>query len=193
MSVTELTDNIKIQLSIFDRVGIGTADRFADLESENHPDKYMPDLKSVIVFAEGKSNTNVESLGSFKNYIATISAQANVITLLKTQGYDSMVIDNKHHDISLVRIGIEAGLGEISPVDSLVIKGLGLTATLGAIITNAPLTADKKVNEVCINCNKCLRVCPIREIANAKGDLNKCACGACVYQCPVKDESETKL
>lgn len=179
------TEEVKRLLSVFHRAGIGGADRFYDVKSINHPNKYMADFKSVIVFAEGKQKSDTKSMGSFSDYMSTISAQSNVMDYLNSFGYKAVVIDNDKQDVSLVRMGIEAGLGEISPVNSLLIKGLGLTASLGAIITNAPLETDDKVSNICIKCNKCLHVCPIREIAHAKGNLDNCACGKCVGQCPV--------
>jgi len=180
-----MTSKILNSLDIFDKVGIVSADRFNDVKPENHPKKYMEDFKSIIVFAEGKGSSDASDMGGFSDYLGTISSQTEVMGSLKKFGYDSIVVDGAHNDLSLVRMGIEAGLGEISPVNSLVVKGYGLTTTLGAIITNAPLIADEKVTDVCTHCNKCLNVCPIREIANAKGDLNKCACGKCVPICPV--------
>ena len=41
---------------------------------------------------------------------------------------------------------------KISPVNSLVIKELGLTGSLAAIITEASLIPDDKATVICIKC-----------------------------------------
>jgi len=179
-----MTEEIKELLVFFDRVGVGTKDRFVKVIDENHPNKLLEGFESVIVFAQGSDSEN-ENMGAFDDYLGAITAQSDVIEYLDQRGYKSFIIEGTNKDVSLVKMGIEAGVGEISPVDSLVVKGLGLTASLGAIVTNAPLVADDKVKNVCINCMKCLKVCPIRDVPNAKGDLSKCACGKCKNQCPV--------
>ncbi len=176
---------IKDSLSIFDKVGVASADRFDDLEYERHPRKRMDDFKSIIVFAKADPKSDANSMGGFSDYLGTLSAQSEAIEYLESMGYKCLVVVGEHRDISLVRMGSEAGVGEISPVNSLLVKGFGLTAALGAIITDAPLEADEKVSDICINCDKCLNVCPIREIANARGDISKCACGKCVPVCPM--------
>ncbi len=102
------------------------------------------------------------------------------------KGFEAIIVfaEGKKED-SINEMGVEAGVGELSPVNSLVVKGFGLTTSLGAIITDAPLIPDKKVSGVCIKCMKCLKVCPIRDVPYAKGDLSKCACGKCRNICPV--------
>ncbi len=180
-----MTNRVKHFLDIFDKTGIASRERFNDVRPANHPNILSPNFKSVIVYAKGSSSNSREHMGEFDDYLGTVAAQSDVIDYLYEFGYKTVVVEGSHKNISLVRMGIEAGVGEISPVDSLVVKGLGLTAKLGAMVTNAPLEPDDKVTDVCINCMKCLRVCPIRDTPNAKGDLNKCACGQCVTSCPV--------
>ncbi len=89
--------------------------------------------------------------------------------------------------MSLVDMAVQAGIGELSPVASLVVKNYGLTPVIQAIVTDAPLTASPlpKAKAHCIQCNLCLRVCPIRDEALAPGDMSKCACNKCVVVCPV--------
>jgi len=181
----KMSSDIKQLMSYFDRVGIATKDCFSQVKVENHPNVIQSNFESIIVFAQGSHSTDTNAMGAFDDYFGAIAAQSDVLEYLHQNGYESNIIVGTSKQVSLVKMGIEAGLGEISPVDSLVIKGLGLTASLGAIITNAPLVADEKVTNVCINCMKCLRVCPIRDIPNAEGDLSKCACGKCKNLCPV--------
>jgi|GEM_PF-4441259 len=73
----------------------------------------------------------------------------------------------------------------INKVAKNTIIGIGLTGTISVILTNAPLNKTINNSKTCINCMRCLKVCPIRDVANAKGDLDNCACGKCVNICPV--------
>ena len=173
---------VKELLGVFGKVGVASRDRFADVEKVHHPSIILEDFQSVIVFALGSQS---DDTGAFDDYFGTLAAQSDVIDYLDDLGYSTVIVEGSNSDVSLVRFGIEAGVGEISPVDSLVVEGLGLTASLGAIITTAKIVPDDKVKDVCINCMECLEVCPIRDIPNAKGDLSKCACGKCRNICPV--------
>lgn len=179
------TKKVKELLSIFDRVGVAPKERLTDIKEESSPATLLNNYQSVIVFAQGSSEINGGAMGEFDNYLETISAQGSVIDYLHLQEFKTVILGGDDKHVSLVKLGIESGVGGISPVDSLVVKGLGLTAKLGALVTDAPLIADDKPEKVCINCMKCLKVCPIRDTPNAKGDLSKCACGKCVDKCPV--------
>ncbi len=182
MGQKDMTKHIKDLMDIFHKVGIAKVDRFDHVHGDNHPNTVLRGVQSAIVFAAGSSG---EGMGEFDDYFGTIAAQTDVIDYLNGLGFKTAMIDNNVKHVSLVKMAIEAGVGELSPVDSVVVKGLGLTATLGVILTDAPLVADDKAEGVCIHCNICLRVCPIREKANEKGDLSKCSCGKCKLVCPV--------
>ncbi|GAA0740186.1 hypothetical protein [Clostridium oceanicum] len=180
-----ITEKIKNILNIFDKVGVTTKETMGNIPEKYDPGKLLKGFKSIIVFAEGKKKNSNDKMGGFSDYLGTISAQSEVIRYLDSLGYNSTVIEGTSKDLSLVKMGIEAGIGELSPVNSLVVKGFGLTTSLGAIITDAPLIGDKKVSGICIKCMKCLKVCPIRDVPYKKGDLDKCGCGKCRNICPV--------
>jgi len=182
MSLSNLTKNIIEFLSVFDKVGIATSDDFEHLPNSKHPNQMMKDVKSAIVFVQ--SNKSGE-MGIFEDYFSVIASQNDVVNYLNEFGYDAKVIDSSDSRISFVTMGVKSGVGDISPVNSLVVKGIGLTGTIGVILTNAPLNKTINNNKTCINCMRCLKVCPIRDVANAKGDLDNCACGKCVNICPV--------
>lgn len=185
VSSEEMTMNIKKMLNIFDRVGIATKDRFINAPPAYHPQKLLKGFESIIVFVEGKKHGSSDEMGSFTDYIGAITAQSDVMSYLNSLNYRTEIVEGTSQDVSLVRIGIEAGVGELSPVNSLLVKGFGLTTSIGAIVTDAPLIADDKVSGICIKCMKCLKVCPIRDTPYAQGDLKKCACGKCRNICPV--------
>ncbi|QUI23933.1 hypothetical protein HZI73_17260 [Vallitalea pronyensis] len=181
----DMTRKIKAMLNIFHKVGVARKGSFKDAPDAYHPKNMLEGFESILVYAEGKKDGDLDEMGGFSDYIGTIAAQSDVIHYLNQWGYKAVIVEGTSKDISLVRMGIEAGIGELSPVNSLVVKGFGLTTSLGAIITDAPLIPDKKVTGVCIKCMKCLKVCPIRDVSYAKGDLSKCACGKCRNICPV--------
>ena len=181
----EITQKIKVMLNIFDKVGIASKERFENVSAKYHPKNLLERFESIIVFAEGKKEDSVDEMGGFSDYLGTIAVQSEVISYLNSLGYKAVIVEGTSRDVSLVKLGVEAGVGELSPVNSLVVKGFGLTTSLGAIITDAPLVQDKKVSGICIKCMKCLKVCPIRDVEYAKGDLGKCGCGKCRNICPV--------
>lgn len=180
-----MTQKIKGLLDIFDKVGVAARKDVANAPEKYHPKNLLADFESVIVFAQGsKAGNNIE-MGGFSDYMAAICAQTDVLSYLDSLGYKAIIVEGTNQQISLVKMGEAAGVGEVSPVNSLVVKGFGLTASLGAIITDAKLISDDRTEGICIHCNKCLKVCPIRDTAYAKGDLSWCGCGACQNVCPV--------
>lgn len=179
------TKEIKDILGIFDVVGVASKQSVEDAPDEFHPRNIMPDFESVIVYAQGKSKPDTSSMGGFDNYLETVFAETEVLEFLNDLGFKAEIVGGCDSRISLVKMGEAAGVGEVSSVNSLVVKGHGLTTSIAAIVTNAKLEQEQRADNVCIHCNKCLKVCPIREAAFANGDLEMCGCGKCVNVCPV--------
>jgi len=182
MGLVKETKKVIKYLDIFNAVGVAALSDFEDLSETKHPAKLMEDVESVIVFVD--SNASGE-MGIIDDYFGVIGAQNDVVDYLSELGYRAVVIDPSTTVISFVTMGIKAGIGDISPVNSLVVKGIGLTGSIGVILTNAPLSKTRAAEKACINCMKCLDICPIREKANEIGDLDNCACSKCVNICPV--------
>lgn len=181
----DTTNTVKsILSSTFDSVGIVSKERFNNAPDKYHPKNILDGFESVIVYAQGYKNGNEFAMGSFSDIWGSIAAQYEVVKFLESLGHKSIIIQGNNRSVSLVQMGIEAGLGEMSPVNSLVIKGLGLTASLAAIITEAPLIPDEKVSGICLKCMQCMNECPATEVAYQR-DPNKCGCGKCRNICPV--------
>ena len=179
------TNTVKSILnSMFDCVGIANMERFKNAPDKYHPKNILDGFKSVIVYAQGNKHDNEDAMGSFSDIWGSIAAQNEVVMFLEALGYKSIIIPGDNRSISLIHMGIEAGLGEMSPVNSLVIKGLGLTASLAAIITDAPLISDEKVTGICIKCMNCMEVCPATKVAYQRNP-KECGCGKCRNICPV--------
>lgn len=179
------TNTVKSILnSMFDSVGITSKERFKNAPDKYHPKNILDVFESIIVYAQGNKNANDYAMGSFSDIWGSIAAQNEVVKFLESLGYKSIIIQGDSRGVSLIQMGIEAGLGEMSPVNSLVIKGLGLTSSLAAIITEAPLIPDEKVTGICIKCMNCMKVCPATEVAYQRNP-KECGCGKCRNICPV--------
>lgn len=178
------TNKVKSILgSIFDSVGIASKGNFINAPDEYHPKNLLADFESVIVYAQGDKYGNASDMGSFRDIWGCIAAQNDAVKYLESAGYISVIVQGDSKNVSLIHMGIEAGLGEMSPVNSLVVRGLGLTASLAAIITQAPLIPDEKVTDICIKCMDCMKVCPATKVEYQR-DPKKCGCGKCRNICP---------
>ncbi|MCT4634065.1 MAG: hypothetical protein N4A76_15255 [Firmicutes bacterium] len=190
----EVTSKVKSMLSNFRIVGVGSRERFADDEKvegliDRGPEKYVPNYQSVIAFGDGNHKKDKDSNETFgwDYFFSELISPLEVVEYLDFLGYKSHIVHKNDIEVSLVNIGVKAGIGELTPVNSLVVRGYGLSPVLQAIITEAPLLADElpKAKAHCIQCNLCLKACPIRDEAYAPGDMSICACNKCAEACPV--------
>lgn len=166
-------------LSSYPLVGIASRDRFeTDLKSlsNKHPDNLLKGFQSVIVFGDGQhKHASDKVTESFDDRMTQLSQPLELVAYLNKLGYKSHIAHKSELDVSLVDMAVKAGIGELSPVNSLVVKNYGLTPVIQAIITEAPLEASDLAQEKshCIQCNLCLKVCPIRDQAFADGDIDR--------------------
>jgi len=99
-----------------------------------------------------------------------------------------------------------AGLGKLGKHGSLISKQYGSSLRLGAVLTNAELNLDGKIDfgseDFCVNCQICVRECPVDALSNEKQlvrgvekyyvNFDKClpyfldhnGCGICASKCP---------
>jgi reductive dehalogenase len=96
-------------------------------------------------------------------FITTILAQwfANL-------GYRAVAEHNRHYDLLLVPLAVDAGLGELGRQGYLIAEGFGPRVRLFAVQTDMPLEPDAPVDlgaaEFCRRCLKCAESCPSRSI-----------------------------
>ncbi len=182
----EMTKEVQKMLSVFEKVGIASRDRFEEAPSKLHPRGLMPDFQSIIAYAQGSNGDGQKrDMGGFHNLFGVLAAQDSVIKFLNSHGYKASLIKPHETSVSLPRIGEQAGLGEISPVNSLVIENHGLTGSLGAIITDAPLIPIQFSADVCTECMECMDVCPATDKPFLMNPEKCNNCGECVEVCPV--------
>lgn len=166
----------------YDVVGIAPRNRFQNAPFEYHPDRLLEGFQSAIVFGQG--NVSTDEMGGFTDIFACLNAQDNVIKALRSEGYLTVPIRGIDGRVSLVQMAIQAGLGELSPVNSLVVRGYGLTVSIAAILTDAILIPNSTVSDICIGCMACMDDCPATEVPYQR-DPNRCGCGRCKNICPV--------
>lgn len=96
-------------------------------------------------------------------YITTILAQ-----WFGGLGYRAVAQHNRHYDLLLVPLAIDAGLGELGRHGYLVADQLGPRVRLFAVTTDMPLTSDRPIDKgieaFCRFCKKCATACPSRSI-----------------------------
>ncbi len=184
-SFADITEGVLERLRPLGLVGIASRDRFVDAPAQFHPARIMPDFQSVIAFAQRMGGDPREHMIDPRALLGTIAAQSAAITFLSELGYRTELIGAKDKRVSLPRLAERAGLGEYSPVNSLVIAGHGLRTILAALITTAPLYASPLVRDVCLQCNACVDVCPAAEEPYRRDPAGCVACGECVEACPV--------
>lgn len=131
---------------------------------------------SVIVFAvpyftqqtDLKSNISAYAISRdyhrfFKSLFDTI------INSLKQKFPENKFVGfTDHSPINEIKAAAESGLGVIGQNHLLITEKYSSFIFIGEIITDATLDSKAKSAELCINCGKCLRACPIEM------DVSKC-------------------
>lgn len=100
-------------------------------------------------------------------YITTILAQ-----WFGAMGYRAVAEHNRHYDLVLVPLAIDAGLGELGRMGYLIADRFGPRVRLFAVQTDMPLVPDNPVDlgvqRFCEICLKCAVSCPSRSISREK-------------------------
>lgn len=150
------------------------------------PARILEEYRVVLVLAAPPES--VTSSGPYGPVLldAVLSdALAEIRRTLEGAGYQVRPVVGG--DVSLPRAAVAAGLGEISPVGSLVAEEYGLSLTLVGMVTDAPLPAApsrRAPGEVCTSCGRCTEDCP----ATLPGSFDGAwctGCGVCLTVCPL--------
>ena len=142
-----------------------------DLELLTNPKKHMKNAKSIISLAisYGNSKNRSSKLNySISNY--TFGKDYHLVFNKKLKKLDNYLKNNtKNVETKLYvdtgpildrAIAERAGLGWIGKNNSLINKKYGSYIFLGEIITNLDFIPDKKVENKCGSCKKCIEICP---------------------------------
>ncbi|UCF85730.1 MAG: reductive dehalogenase [Desulfobacteraceae bacterium] len=96
-------------------------------------------------------------------YITTILAQ-----WFGAMGYRAVAEHNRHYDLLMVPLAVDAGLGELGRLGYLIADRYGPRVRLFAVQTDMPLVPDKPVDlgaeKFCEACLKCAESCPSKSI-----------------------------
>jgi len=149
-----------------------------------------------------------EMIATLQGYADAAMVGARISMHLKNLGYRTFLNTVHEYNAPLVRLAVEAGLGQRGRSSMLITPKLGSRVRLGAVMTDAMLKADSAkdfgLQEFCDICGNCARNCPARAIdACAAADLKsgshwshnheKCYemwlrlgtdCGICIASCP---------
>ena len=204
-----------------DLCGIASIDRFKDSPAGFHPTDVYRNTNSVISIAcrIPESSMNIASPYPYTAIENIVSCKVGQIALsltlyLEKYGYHALLIPSDPYDywdaetmtgkgiLSLKHLGYQAGLGTIGKNSLLCNNEYGNLIKLGAVITDAVLTADPvmKDNLCKDNCTLCIDSCPVGAIGlNGEVSQKKCrefseinnkrgieiyACHACRSVCP---------
>ncbi|HIC84730.1 MAG TPA: reductive dehalogenase [Desulfobacterales bacterium] len=100
-------------------------------------------------------------------YITTILAH-----WFGAMGYGAVAEHNRHYDLLMVPLAIDAGLGELGRQGYLIADKFGPRVRVFAVQTDMPLVPDKPIDlgaeKFCEICNKCAESCPSKSIPMEK-------------------------
>ena len=157
--------------------------------------KVMPDARSVVVFAIPMLRGSIESPSLFSAMISTYATykeeeilELKLGRLLEERGYRAAMVVPASPiemsretrgllgDISLRHAAVGAGLGAIGKSRLLLTRKWGPRVRLGAVVTDAPLEADRPLTErFCDDCDLCVQSCPAQALnTHTLKDAVKC-------------------
>lgn len=198
--------------------GVAGVERFSDAPKGYHPLDVMPSCRSVISFAMPfpAGTLKCASPAPYTRVRNTITPRMDALALdlclfLEEHGHAAAPIPTNESQwdaatqrwrsiVSQKHAAQAAGLGTIGRHSLLITPEYGSMVWLGCVLTEAVLTPDPILADVCTGCGLCVAVCPVNaldgpEIAqqicwdHAFGDDTntqswRISCHACRDACP---------
>lgn len=175
-----------------DLCGIASIDRFAEAPKGYHPLDVFPQCKSVISFAcrfpAGAIKCNTSAV--YTRIRNSLTPKMDAIALdfcirLEEEGILAVPIPTNESEwdtatnrwrsiVSQKHAAQAAGLGTIGRHSLLITPEFGSMVWLGAVLVDAELEPDSMKEPVCINCNLCVKACPVNALE--KPEINQGAC-----------------
>jgi epoxyqueuosine reductase QueG len=208
-----------------DLFGVADADCFLEQTYRgNKPQDFMENVRSVVIVAVAIPSGAVDPLpkgrAEYTNTLmaATVTLRSmsfRIARRLEKRGFKASIVPNEGSefgywyadkrtlmaDLSVKWAAYHAGLGNYGINHLLITPEYGPRVRLTAILTDAVMEHGTAImpliNEKCLTCQRCLRVCPVQALhANGEIDKHKCAdymftqlggmrCGLCLKACPV--------
>ena len=175
-----------------DLCGIACMDRFENAPTGFHPLDVFPNCKSVISFAVRFpiGALKCESAVPYTRIRNSLTSKMDAIALnlcieLEKRGIVSVPIptnesiwDEKTNRwrsiISQKHAAQAAGIGTIGRHSLLITKQFGSMVWLGSVLCDAEMEPDELMEDICIQCNKCVQACPVHALENET--MNQAAC-----------------
>jgi len=140
----------------------------------------MSDAKSVVVLGYHVWDDILEvavrksDKWIYLGYLPLRIAQMKVIQFLRNKGFKAVSVDS----LSLKKLAQLAGFGNFGKNSLIINPTYGPWIRLAAILTNAELIPDKPFEEnLCENCEECVKACPVGALTPYKVDDTKCLVG----------------
>lgn len=141
----------------------------------------MPDAKSIVVIGFHVWDYVLElalrkkDKWVYPGYFPLSTQTHEVAFSLKAKGYKAIPFPRL---ISLKRLAQLAGFGAFGKNTLIINPKFGPWIRLGAVLTNAELAFDKPFEQdLCGNCEDCVKACPVRALTPYKVDDSKCLVG----------------
>lgn len=175
-----------------DLCGVASVERFSAAPEGFHPLDVMPTCRSVISFALRflVGTLRCATPVPYTRVRNTITPRMDAIALdlclfLEEHGHAAAPIPTNESQwdartgrwrsiISQKHAAQAAGLGTIGRHSLLITPEYGSMVWLGAVLTEAELTADPLLADVCEGCGACAAACPVHALSGVQMDQSAC-------------------
>ncbi len=201
-----INNKLKDKLLLQKKLGYITSFQKGTIDKRINPKLLMNNCNTIIAIALSYSKTcsQLESLTSDYVYFSSSSWGIDYHKVLRNKmellvKYIKEQVPNFEYKIIVDTsplcdrtIAYEAGLGFFGKNNLLINEKYGSYIFLGSILTNLSIENSIPKNDICLNCNKCIKACPTGALNNY-GILNPNKCLAYLTQKKQLIKKEEKL
>ena len=188
-------------------VGITHVDPAHIYKGHDLPHRYAIVIAVPMEYDEIKHGGTVRHVREVLKIYATAGSMAVELgKFIRARGHAARAHSLRFEQLNMLPHAKAAGLGELGKHGSLINRELGCSFRVSVVTTDLPLVEDQPrdwgVDDICANCNMCVKYCPGDAIAHEKQevrgitrwtvDTEACApywgsyysCGICLEVCP---------